>query len=120
MMEVNEIALPAVLGAIGGPTYTPLLIAIGRIEVYADDMQRRCKFPAPVVFEDSDGALWLADGFHRYYAAKQLNLETERGDGCSRPSAPMMVGILVLAHGTTGNLFGLCRSMDMAQYSSKS
>ena len=40
-----------------------------RIAEYADDMLRGDTFPPLIVFEDEQGALWLADGFHRYYAA---------------------------------------------------
>jgi hypothetical protein len=43
---------------------------------YAEDMKRGCKFPPLVVFEDSEGVFWLADGFHRYHAAIEAKWET--------------------------------------------
>jgi uncharacterized ParB-like nuclease family protein len=42
------------------------------IEEYAEAMRKGDKFPPVVVFSDDDGAsYWLADGFHRYHAAKK-------------------------------------------------
>jgi transcriptional regulator with XRE-family HTH domain len=43
------------------------------IEEYAEAMRNGDKFPPVVVFCDEDSAsYWLADGFHRYHAAKQI------------------------------------------------
>jgi len=46
-----------------------------RVAEYAEDMRRGAKFPPLMVFEDSEGVFWLADGFHRYGAAVQVKLE---------------------------------------------
>ena len=43
------------------------------IEEYAEAMRKGDKFPPVIVFSDDDGgSYWLADGFHRYHAAKQI------------------------------------------------
>lgn len=43
------------------------------IEEYAEAMRNGDKFPPVVVFSDDDSAsYWLADGFHRCHAAKQI------------------------------------------------
>lgn len=44
------------------------------IEEYAEAMAAGASFPPVVVFEDGDGNLWLADGFHRFNAHKVLGL----------------------------------------------
>jgi hypothetical protein len=46
------------------------------IEDYPGDMRRGDKFPPVVVFFDSKGSYWLADGFHRYRAALFINAKT--------------------------------------------
>ena len=45
------------------------------IEDYASDMRRGDKFPAVVVFHDGK-KYWLADGFHRYRAARATKAKT--------------------------------------------
>ena len=44
----------------------------GRIEEFVAHMQAGDRFPPLVVFWDQAGNLWLADGFHRYEAARRL------------------------------------------------
>lgn len=46
-----------------------------KIAEYADAMKAGDKFPALVVFEDETG-IWLADGFHRHYAAQHAGIKT--------------------------------------------
>jgi ParB-like chromosome segregation protein Spo0J len=41
------------------------------IEEYAEAMRNGEKFPPVVVFSNDDAFYWLADGFHRYHAAKK-------------------------------------------------
>jgi hypothetical protein len=45
-----------------------------RVEEYAEDMRRGDKFEPMVVFREG-GKYWLADGFHRYYAAQSAGLK---------------------------------------------
>lgn len=49
-------------------------IEVDKVGEYAEDMQRGDKFPSPVVFFDGKQH-WLADGFHRYYAATSAELD---------------------------------------------
>ena len=42
------------------------------IEEYAEAMRNGDKFPPIVVFSDDGDIPWLADGFHRYHAAKRI------------------------------------------------
>lgn len=49
------------------------------IDQYAADMQDGCEFPPIIVFK-GDGGLWLADGFHRFYAAKESGLDIVEAD----------------------------------------
>ena len=49
------------------------------IREYAEAMEQGAAFPAVVVFYDGQ-EYWLADGFHRYKAAKRLKLEVLRAD----------------------------------------
>lgn len=46
-------------------------ISVDKISEYVEDMQRGDEFPALVVFHEGE-KYWLADGFHRYYAARTL------------------------------------------------
>jgi hypothetical protein len=43
------------------------------VDEYAEAMQRGESFPPVIVFDDGEHK-WLADGFHRYYAAKKAGL----------------------------------------------
>lgn len=51
------------------------LISAEKVAEYVDDMARGDKFPPLVVFKEAE-KFWLADGFHRYYAAKTAQLES--------------------------------------------
>lgn len=48
-------------------------IEVGRVTEYTEDMDRGDTFPPLVVFYDG-GRYWLADGFHRFYAATNAGL----------------------------------------------
>lgn len=50
-------------------------IEVGRVTEYTDDMDRGDKFPPLVVFQEG-ARYWLADGFHRYYAATNAGLKS--------------------------------------------
>ena len=68
------------------------------IEEYAEAMRNGDKFPPVVVFSvDDDGAsYWLADGFHRYHAAKRIankwSLPAEIREGEKREAILFAVG----------------------------
>jgi ParB-like chromosome segregation protein Spo0J len=67
------------------------------IEEYAEAMRKGDKFPPVVVFRDDNGAsYWLADGFHRYHAAKQIankwSLPAEIREGGKREAILFAVG----------------------------
>ena len=47
----------------------------GTLANYVELLTDGVKFPPVTVFRDSDEILWLADGFHRWQAHKQLNLD---------------------------------------------
>jgi ParB-like chromosome segregation protein Spo0J len=66
------------------------------IEEYAEAMLKGDKFPPVVVFRDDGASYWLADGFHRYHAAKQIAnkwaLPAEIKDGDKREAILYAVG----------------------------
>lgn len=47
---------------------------------YADAMRAGDEFPPVVLFLDADGVYWLADGFHRFNAARVVGREVIRAD----------------------------------------
>ena len=49
------------------------------IESYAADMAGGAKFPPVIIFQDGD-TLYLADGFHRYYAAEAVGADRIRAE----------------------------------------
>lgn len=58
-------------------------IEVDRVSEYTDDMDRGDKFPPLVVFHDGRRH-WLADGFHRFYAAtnvgvRQIECQVQQG-----------------------------------------
>jgi hypothetical protein len=58
------------------------------IEEYAEAMRNGDNFPPVVLFTDDGAFYWLADGFHRYHAAKQIankwSLQADIKDGGKR------------------------------------
>jgi ParB-like chromosome segregation protein Spo0J len=66
------------------------------IEEYAEAMRNGDKFPPVVVFSDDGASYWLADGFHRYHAAKKTankwTLPAEIRDGGKREAILFAVG----------------------------
>jgi transposase-like protein len=61
-------------------------ILVDKVAEYTEDMQRGDKFPPLVVFYDG-AKYWLADGFHRYYAAsgaEEKSLACDVHDGTLR------------------------------------
>lgn len=47
---------------------------------YAAAIEEGEEFPDVVLFEDEDGKLWLADGFHRFLAYRKVGKETINAD----------------------------------------
>ena len=66
------------------------------IEEYTEAMRNGDKFPPVVVFSDDDGAsYWLADGFHRFEAAKEAGhnfIQAEIRSGGKREAILFAVG----------------------------
>jgi hypothetical protein len=66
------------------------------IEEYAEAMRNGDKFPPVVVFTDDGAFYWLADGFHRYHATKQIankwSLQAEIRSGGKREAILYAVG----------------------------
>lgn len=59
---------------IDGGTQSRATLNQSTIEDYADDMRAGVEFPSIIVFYDGK-TYWLADGFHRWYAARKADLE---------------------------------------------
>jgi ParB-like chromosome segregation protein Spo0J len=65
------------------------------IEEYAEAMRKGDKFPPVVVFRDDDVFYWLADGFHRFEAAKEAGrtfIQAEIRSGGKREAILYAVG----------------------------
>lgn len=65
------------------------------ISEYAQDMLEGAVFPPVIVFFDGEH-YWLADGFHRYYATKQIGKDTIVSDirqGSQREAILFSVGV---------------------------
>lgn len=67
------------------------------IDEYAVAMLAGAEFPPVVVFRDAKGEHWIADGFHRYYAAKakgveRKTLKAEIRDGSQRDALLYALG----------------------------
>ena len=65
------------------------------IEEYAEAMRKGDKFPPVVVFSDDGASYWLADGFHRFEAAKKAGrsvIQTEIREGGKREAILYAVG----------------------------
>jgi hypothetical protein len=59
---------------VDGETQPRTAIDSVTVDEYAEAMARRMRFPPLVVYFDGESA-WLADGFHRYYAAQKLGAQ---------------------------------------------
>jgi transcriptional regulator with XRE-family HTH domain len=59
---------------VDGETQPRAAIDPATVDEYAEAMARRMRFPPLVVYFDGESA-WLADGFHRYYAAQKLGAQ---------------------------------------------
>lgn len=69
---------------------------------YAELMQDGTVFPPVVIFRDSDGNHWLADGFHRVAAAKEAGLkelQAEIHEGSQRDAILYSLGPANNSHG---------------------
>ena len=64
---------------IDGGTQSRDVIDQQQIAVYAEDMKKGDKFPVVSLMFDGS-TYWLYDGFHRYFAAKQLGLKEVGAD----------------------------------------
>jgi ParB-like chromosome segregation protein Spo0J len=60
---------------IDGGTQPRETIDQATVDEYAEAMERRTRFPPLVVYFDGENA-WLADGFHRYYAALKAGVQS--------------------------------------------
>jgi hypothetical protein len=60
---------------IDGGTQPRETIDQATVDEYAEAMERRTRFPPLVVYFDGENA-WLADGFHRYYAAQKAGVQS--------------------------------------------
>ena len=61
---------------IDGGTQFRVVIDEAVVKDYAAKMKEGKRFPAVVAFQDSDGVLWLGDGFHRHAAAVLNNADS--------------------------------------------
>ncbi len=82
-MVNRKIRLSIELIKIDGGTQPREVIDDNLVAEYADAMTDGAKFPPVIVFHDG-GAYWLADGFHRYWAAtknewKTIDAEVRKG-----------------------------------------
>lgn len=69
-MQAKEIPLSAI--DIYGGTQTRLKTTDEAVESYADEMSQGAVFPPITVYYDG-ARHWLADGFHRFLAAKRID-----------------------------------------------
>ena len=68
-----------------GGTQSRAAMDLEMVAEYADNYHQEIQMPPVVIFKDPQGALWLADGFHRWHAARRAGLErlpcqVHRGD----------------------------------------
>src|SRR5690554_5053418 len=59
-----------------GGTQTRAGISASTVNDYAFALSEGEEFPPVVVFKDENGDYWLADGFHRKYAAEKVGFGT--------------------------------------------
>lgn len=76
-IEPTEVSLEAI--NIQGGTQARVRTNDDAIESYADEMNQGAEFPPITVYFDGT-THWLADGFHRYLAAKRLGRTTIRAE----------------------------------------
>lgn len=65
------------------------------VKEFAEDLRNGAEFPPVVVFQDSEGACWLADGFHRVTAVREAGreeIEAEVKQGTLRDAILYSVG----------------------------
>lgn len=74
---MNTITLTEI--TIDGGTQMRADLNEGTVAEYADAMSNGAEFPLIVVFHDG-AKYWLADGFHRFFAARQANLDALPAD----------------------------------------
>jgi phage N-6-adenine-methyltransferase len=72
MVSVRPVALDLIRR--DGETQPRQYIDADTVREYADAMTDGAEFPPIVVYKDVGGSYWLADGFHRYYAALEIGL----------------------------------------------
>lgn len=73
MSETRPIQLDRIVADVNAQPRVSLLT--DKIGEYVEDMQRGDEFPPLVVFQEGS-TYWLADGFHRYYAAQTAQLSS--------------------------------------------
>lgn len=71
--EIRKIQLDRIVADVNAQPRVAL--ATDKIGEYVEDMQRGDEFPPLVVFQEGS-EYWLADGFHRYYAAQTAQLSS--------------------------------------------
>lgn len=71
--EIKQIDIDLI--EVGGDTQSRVGLDTATVNEYAEAMQGAAVFPAIDVYHDN-AKYWLADGFHRLYAAKVANLTT--------------------------------------------
>lgn len=92
MPEIKPLSLSAI--RIDGGTQPRCEIDQNLVAEYAEAMEEDAEFPPVVVFYDGVN-YWLADGFHRYHAAKQAGItgiQSEIKQGTQRDAILYSVG----------------------------
>lgn len=77
-----------------GGTQPRAELSADAVNAYREEMEAGAKFPALVVFHDGE-THWLADGFHRFHAAKALGvakIDVEVRQGTQREAVLFSVG----------------------------
>src|SRR5262245_38587353 len=71
----NSTSVPLSSIRVDGGTQTRAVLCQNTVREYAEAYSRGDPMPPVVVFDDGTD-MWMADGFHRYAAAKLARLET--------------------------------------------
>jgi hypothetical protein len=79
--------------AIGDQTQARARLNSAIVEEYAEAMSEGAKFPPVVLFTQGDEPYWVADGFHRIKAARQLREQLARLDSAMPDGQPLMPGL---------------------------